>query len=211
MTHDEFKSMVNNRGKRRLIKALDKARVDRGDKIKLFQGFVKLQHNDGDTLNLLNHMALKYGFPSVTKSESPRLRPIPLPFLGQPGVCCHCGKELPKRRRKWCSDDCQINYDRLRGFSYRYATIEENLKKFKVLTCEKCLKPIEFETDAIADHILPLAEGGDHNVSNLQILCSVCNTEKTRADLSKIVLRRARGKSEAHRAKNSTLDAFLSL
>jgi 5-methylcytosine-specific restriction endonuclease McrA len=207
MTHEEFKAMVNNRGKRQLIKALDKSKTPKQDKIGLFLGFNRLQVNDTDTTNLLYRMSLKYGF--IVEKENPRLRPVALPYLGEEGVCALCGKDLPPRRRKWCSDDCAINYDRQRGFSYRYAAIEANIKKYKVLTCEKCHKPIEFECDATADHIKPLALGGDHSVANLQVLCPACNRDKTHGDLSVILHRIAKGKAEAHTAKNRSLDDFI--
>jgi 5-methylcytosine-specific restriction endonuclease McrA len=207
MTHEEFKAMVNNRGKRQLIKALDKSKTPKEDKIGLFLGFNRLQNNDWKTLTLLNKMALKYGF--TIKEENPRLRPVPLPYLGEPGVCALCGKDLPPRRRKWCSDDCAINYDRQRGFSYRWAAIEQNKKKHGHLACDKCSNPIEFECDATADHIKPLYLGGDHSVSNLQILCPVCNREKTSLDLKGVIQHTAKANAEAHTARNRSLDDFI--
>jgi len=206
MTHEEFKAMVNNRGKRQLIRALDKSKTPKQDKIGLFLGFSRLQANDNDTDRLIYRMSLKYGF--TIKEENPRLRPVPLPYLGDDGVCALCGKDLPPRRRKWCSDDCAINYDRQRGFSYRWAALEANRKKHGHLACDKCSNPIEFESDAVADHIKPLYQGGDHSVANLQILCPVCNREKTTLDLKGVIQRTAKAKSEAHRTKIKTLDEF---
>lgn len=35
-----------------------------------------------------------------------------VPFLGQPGVCRRCGTELTGRRTAWCSDDCEVEWQR---------------------------------------------------------------------------------------------------
>jgi len=38
----------------------------------------------------------------------------------------------------------------------------------------------------IADHIIPLAMGGDHFLENMQTLCQDCNREKNKKDQSNI-------------------------
>jgi len=54
---------------------------------------------------------------------------------------------------------------------------EDNIKKFGTLTCEYCLKPIEFGKDTL-DHRIPLSRGGTNAYSNLAIACLHCNCKK---------------------------------
>ena len=56
------------------------------------------------------------------------------------------------------------------------------------LVCEKCGKKVAREWDLIADHIVPIALGGNHlgDESNIQLLCLDCNKEKTKKDMGNI-------------------------
>lgn len=55
---------------------------------------------------------------------------------------------------------------------------------------------------ATADHVIPLAIGGDDDLANIQILCPECNREKTSADLKMIAkCRRKRRKHDKHKAR----------
>jgi 5-methylcytosine-specific restriction endonuclease McrA len=54
---------------------------------------------------------------------------------------------------------------------------EDNIKKYKTLTCYLCNKPIEFGQDSI-DHIIPVSKGGSNNKSNLAIAHRKCNYGK---------------------------------
>ena len=47
--------------------------------------------------------------------------------------------------------------------------------------CQSCGKTAR-ETDLTIDHIIPLARGGDNDISNLHTLCRACNQHK-KADL----------------------------
>jgi|JFJP01.1.fsa_nt_gi 5-methylcytosine-specific restriction endonuclease McrA len=51
--------------------------------------------------------------------------------------------------------------------------------------CQSCYKIDLTAKNLQVDHIIPLAQGGSHDVSNLQTLCAKCN----RAKSSKIDLR----------------------
>lgn len=54
---------------------------------------------------------------------------------------------------------------------------EENIKKYGILTCELCFKPIAFGDDTI-DHKKSLYGRGDNVRSNLHVACSNCNSKK---------------------------------
>ena len=43
--------------------------------------------------------------------------------------------------------------------------------------CQSCGKK-NSETQLNIDHIIPLATGGHNDISNLQVLCSLCNQQK---------------------------------
>ncbi|MBW4564347.1 MAG: HNH endonuclease [Mojavia pulchra JT2-VF2] len=43
--------------------------------------------------------------------------------------------------------------------------------------CQSCGKTT-LETDLTIDHIIPLARGGQNDISNLQTLCYTCNQQK---------------------------------
>jgi 5-methylcytosine-specific restriction endonuclease McrA len=54
---------------------------------------------------------------------------------------------------------------------------EDNIKKYGVLTCVYCLKPIEFGKDTL-EHKIPLIRGGTNLYENLAIACFRCNPSK---------------------------------
>lgn len=43
--------------------------------------------------------------------------------------------------------------------------------------CQSCGQQ-SYETQLNIDHIIPLANGGSNDISNLQVLCSRCNQKK---------------------------------
>lgn len=49
--------------------------------------------------------------------------------------------------------------------------------------CKYCNLPLP-EKDSI-DHIVPLAEGGKHEIKNMQLLCLPCHVEKDRPTCTK--------------------------
>ncbi|MBD2447815.1 HNH endonuclease [Nostoc sp. FACHB-152] len=44
--------------------------------------------------------------------------------------------------------------------------------------CKSCGKT-SIETDLTIDHIIPLARGGQNDISNLHTLCWICNQQKS--------------------------------
>jgi len=58
--------------------------------------------------------------------------------------------------------------------------------------CVRCVARGQVSVATIRDHIIPLAEGGQDNESNVQALCQDCSDAKT-ADESRRGVDRARG------------------
>jgi len=54
---------------------------------------------------------------------------------------------------------------------------KDNIKKYRILTCEYCKNPIKFNNDSL-DHKIPLFRGGTNARENLCIACIKCNTKK---------------------------------
>ena len=62
MSHEEYRILVNNRAKRQLIRAILKdENLPRRVKIELIKSVLKLQHNDGKTIELVNKALKKLG------------------------------------------------------------------------------------------------------------------------------------------------------
>jgi len=142
-----------------------------------------------------------------------RYKEVPLPFDGQKGVCCYCGKPLPPKKRRWCGNACVHEYLLSSGFFYRDVCIKQNIERYGHIECEFCGaappinsdrqqqldkyraenpgKPdayyIAYEIDDwVADHKIPLALGGKHERDNLWLLCPECNKRKTAVDAGRI-------------------------
>jgi len=54
---------------------------------------------------------------------------------------------------------------------------EANIKKYGILTCYLCFKPIVDNNDSI-DHAIPTTRGGGNNIENLGIAHQSCNNKK---------------------------------
>lgn len=66
-----------------------------------------------------------------------------------------------------------------------YGTAHDKMRKHllaTVVTCEECERQGRTTAGTIADHILPLANGGTGERSNYQLLCKDCSDAKTLAD-----------------------------
>lgn len=144
-----------------------------------------------------------------------RIKEVPLPFNGQKGVCCYCGKPLPPKKRKWCGGQCAHEYLLAQGYFYRDVCVEQNKAQHGQITCEHCgaHPALDYEiSDWVADHKIPLALGGAHDKSNLWLLCPACNRRKTRLDAGRIAKVRANDKKveevQTKRKKHRALDEF---
>ena len=115
--------------------------------------------------------------------------------------CPICG--LPKadwkRRTDWmcCSTDCTKQFYQK---YYSLSWVDYRLKVFKrdKFICKMCGKEILSASNLVADHIVPIAIGGDNwDMNNLQTLCLDCNRIKTKQD-AKIIAK--------YRTKEKTLE-----
>jgi len=116
--------------------------------------------------------------------------------------CVNCGKSLAfdKRRTRWCSDKCAIEY-------FEKHTLSWDRLRHKMLvksnfTCKRCHFHIEVPKDDaglfksgeyydassefVVDHIVPICmDGEEFDENNLQVLCKRCERIKTRSDMRK--------------------------
>jgi 5-methylcytosine-specific restriction endonuclease McrA len=131
-------------------------------------------------------------------------------------LCLNCEKPITnKRRKRYCSENCADEFTsrHLSQAAFKDLIIRKRGKK-----CEKCGKEVEYESELIFDHIVPIALGGEvFDEKNVQLLCEKCNTIKTKNDLKKIMkkimLLRSKKKKEEKIKELSktfkTLDKFI--
>ena len=129
--------------------------------------------------------------------------------------CPNCGKSESewKRRVDWtcCSVECTKNYYKEFDKSYSWETFRYiEIFKRDNGTCAKCGKrfvkdaptyikeetgitEVPDESKLIADHIIPIALGGEMwDTKNIQTLCIECNKVKTKIDIGNIAKHRRR-------------------
>ena len=113
-------------------------------------------------------------------------------------ICLNCARViLDKRKKKYCSEECSSQF----FANHNSAGMRTRIIKRDKWTCQKCgKKPINSvkvedpmsSYSFIVDHIKPIALGGtEFDENNLQLLCGVCNKEKTRLDQAKIAKKRS--------------------
>jgi len=102
-----------------------------------------------------------------------------------------CTNEVAKGRRRYCSDECSRSVGE---FLHNWRSHVVNQDKG---CCRLCGKNVVFQKIAYElDHIVPLAEGGRHNMENLRVLCVPCHageTAKLAARLAKTRRLKAKG------------------
>ena len=113
-------------------------------------------------------------------------------------ICLNCDKRLPRKRKKYCSDDCMWDFMAKNYHSF----LRDKIFERDNYTCIKCkLNPrvimnssgatTSDKTQLIADHIIPIALGGEEfDMKNIQTLCLNCNKIKTKLDAGKIAKQR---------------------
>lgn len=126
----------------------------------------------------------------------------------QPGECTWCGRRVPKRRRRWCGEECVAAWmaswgswahlcwlveRRDRGVCSRCGCDTDRIKR--LLTRWRYDHEAESAARAFwrsegfpigrqlweADHIVPRAEGGEDRLENLRTLCVPCHKARTAA------------------------------
>jgi len=111
-----------------------------------------------------------------------------------PRECLGCGRPVPVRRQKFCSQPCcaresaRVANDRIRAelasaaFEpvYRWLVYERDN-----WTCQLCGLAVLWFLDwphdwcPVLDHRMPLALGGDHSYANTQLAHNTCNAWKS--------------------------------
>jgi len=102
--------------------------------------------------------------------------------MDKPKSCLWCGKPLPKRRRKYCSDECAYEYSihNIKPLWWQCArAVALERADYK---CEKCERAGRLEVH----HIEPLARFEDrwnspkNRQDNLMVLCCACHEDAHR-------------------------------
>ena len=114
------------------------------------------------------------------------LRYIPPMKKDGVSVCLNCGKPLPSRRRKYCSNKCANEF----FVKHNFSLLKFEIFKRDKYTCQHCGYISELDKRGIhttsyleCDHILAISLGGEEfDEKNLQTLCKECHKEKTKED-----------------------------
>ena len=143
---------------------------------------------------------------------------------GRP-FCRWCGNEIrEKARRLWCSQRCVDEYLDLSDSARRRARVLRDfgghcaLCKVDLVAIEKTQRAFGFDGAGLRaynaslvalgwpaqvrdrvfeiDHVIPLADGGEHGFKNLRPLCLICHRAET-AKLMASLAERKRTKKEA--------------
>jgi len=76
-----------------------------------------------------------------------------------------------------------------RGYGSAWTKLRESILQRDAGLCQACRKQGRLTPARDVDHIIPKAEGGTDDESNLQSLCRACHTEKTKAETARGVQR----------------------
>ena len=91
-------------------------------------------------------------------------------------LCRFCGVVVPKGRLYWCSDNC-VTAARLQN---DWNLIREAVFRRDKYSCRKCGRSrVDRGFVPECHHLISVAEGGTHDLSNLATLCSLCHKEET--------------------------------
>lgn len=83
------------------------------------------------------------------------------------------------KRSAWASS--QRGSRQARGYGRAHEQMRERVLSEEPL-CRRCDAHGRIAVTAIADHVIPKAEGGSDERSNYQGLCGACHREKTQAE-----------------------------
>lgn len=103
-------------------------------------------------------------------------------------ICHYCGKDLPKGKRSYCSEECKRHWQCWAGIcSLRTNSIRREIHKKFEFACTECGEVFSqtFESGVEVPrfygevhHIIPLHEGGLDVFDNLTLLCTECHKQK---------------------------------
>ncbi|HKY51662.1 MAG TPA: HNH endonuclease [Candidatus Limnocylindria bacterium] len=111
------------------------------------------------------------------------------------GHCSWCGREVPKPRRSWCSDECVAEFWDRDSNTIRSRVLQRDKgKPCAICGAERFCPEV--------DHTVPIIEGGHPwDLANLRTICDVCHKAETRA----LARRRAERRAEERRAGDPQL------
>lgn len=72
-----------------------------------------------------------------------------------------------------------------RGYGWQWQQLRKRILSRDKGLCQPCLKVGKFRPGRDVDHIVPKAEGGTDDESNLQTACPVCHKAKTAAEATR--------------------------
>jgi 5-methylcytosine-specific restriction endonuclease McrA len=92
-----------------------------------------------------------------------------------------------------------------KGFREYYSKLEQSFLRFGYVQYNgknELVAYLKDRSQLVADHIVPIALGGDEwDINNIQTLCLECNKEKTAQDIKEIAKARKKEKLEAEGQK----------
>lgn len=101
--------------------------------------------------------------------------------------CRYCGKPIPAMREHFCSDICN-KYFKYADHDTKVNSLRRFIHRYYKFECRGCQAKLAYVVPSglilpiysgEVDHIKPLKDGGEHFISNLQLLCMNCHMEKT--------------------------------
>jgi 5-methylcytosine-specific restriction endonuclease McrA len=127
------------------------------------------------------------------------IRPETPHWGSPPGHCRWCGEAVtredgtPNTRRRW-HDPCLDEY-RFRAWPDEARRV---VFRRDHAVCAACgVDCLGEGLPWAADHIVPLADGGPHELENLQTLCGSCHRDKTSREARERAARRREGGTDA--------------
>jgi hypothetical protein len=92
------------------------------------------------------------------------------------GKCLSCNGELPKYRKKYCSDECSYDFwkNNIRPFFISWSVIRNDVIERDGGKCVICGSKEILEVH----HIRPIKSKGNNTMENLQTLCEDCHNMK---------------------------------
>ncbi len=125
-----------------------------------------------------------------------------------------CDTELSGRRTSWCSDECSDAYYRITSSAFLRAetferdkgvcgycgidtyAIERRVKALDYLARKAAWKVLNengfnsYQSMWQADHVIPMAEGGSSEPSNIVTSCTPCHKAKTAEQAARTAMQR---------------------
>jgi 5-methylcytosine-specific restriction endonuclease McrA len=95
--------------------------------------------------------------------------------------CTICGKSLPPKRRKYCSDKCFLHwYNRIARFDW--PSIRKAVRRRDKYTCRDCgTKRDKYggSPKLTVHHVVPIKDGGpEFDIGNCVTLCETCHRKR---------------------------------